>query len=247
MNSIAIPVLGLAVVDAINPSALAVALWWLARPGATPRLLAYVAGIAIAYLSLGIAMMLGAGVMVRRFGDAFDHPVVLSVQLAIGLGLFGYGVFAPKAKAATDVQREPRVSGLMGMLLLGMTVTVLELATALPYFAAIALMTNAGLGVMQWLPLLLVYNLVFVAPPLLLVALNLAFGRHLQARFAHWRVRLQSGAREASLWVIAIAGVALTGDAISRFMAQRDDRAERAHAHHAVPHEPAASTSSPGK
>lgn len=237
MIDIAIPVLGLAVVDSINPSALVVVLWWLARPGATPRLLSYIAGILVAYLSLGIALMLGAGAVVRRFGDSLDHPVVLALQLAIGVSLLAYGVFAPKPKvAADDHQREPRVGGLLGMMLLGITITVVELTTALPYFAAIALMTTAELPATRWLPLLLVYNLLFIAPPLLLVALNAAFGRHLQGRFAHWRVRLQTGAREAGLWVIAIAGFALTGDAVSRYLGQR------AQAEQALP---AAATSSP--
>lgn len=246
MSSIALPVLGLAVVDSINPSALAVVLWWLARPGATPRLLAYIAGILVAYLSLGIAMMLGAGAMVRRFGDALDHPVVLTLQLAIGLALLGYGMFAPKPKPGADEQRQPRVGGLLGMMLLGMTVTVVELTTALPYFAAIALMTSAHTPVEQWLPLLLVYNLIFIAPPLALVGMNAAFGRHLQERFAHWRLRLQAGAREAGLWIIALAGVALAGDAVSRFMAARGADTGRERAGQAVVPAEAASSAHGG-
>jgi len=221
MESLAIPVLGLAVIDAINPSALAVALWWLARPGATPRLLAYIGGIFVAYVSMGVALMLGAGAFVRRFGDALDNPAVLAVQLAIGLALFAYAVFAPKA-AASDVQREPRIGGLLGMALLGATITVVELTTALPYFAAIALMTAEHAPASQWLPLLLAYNVIFIAPPLALVALNVVFGRQLQGGFAHWRTRLQAGAREAGLWVMALAGVALCGDAVSRYLAQRE-------------------------
>ncbi|WP_342316053.1 GAP family protein [Lysobacter sp. FW306-1B-D06B] len=238
MESLAIPVLGLAVIDSINPSALAVALWWLARPGATSRLLAYIAGIFVAYLSMGIALMLGAGAVVRRFGDALDHPVVLAVQLAIGLSLFAYAVLAPKVSVAADTQREPRVGGLLGMALLGATVTLVELTTALPYFAAVALMTAEGIAATRWLPLLLVYNLIFVAPPLLLVGLNLAFGRHLQGRFAHWRVRLQAGAREAGLWVMAMAGIALSGDAITRYLGQRDTTAPRAETVSASPRAP---------
>jgi len=221
MESLAIPVLGLAVIDAINPSALAVALWWLARPGATPRLLAYIGGIFVAYLSMGIALMLGAGAFVRRFGEALDHPAVLAVQLAIGLALFAYAVFAPKA-TAQQAQREPRVGGLLGMALLGATVTLVELTTALPYFAAVALMTAEHATVSHWLPLLLVYNVIFIAPPLVLVALNVMFGAQLQGRFAHWRARMQAGAREAGLWVMALAGVALCGDAVSRYLAHRD-------------------------
>ena len=51
--------LGLALLDSLNPSALVVALWLLSRAHAAPRLLAYVGGILVAYLGLGVAMMLG--------------------------------------------------------------------------------------------------------------------------------------------------------------------------------------------
>lgn len=223
MGAVAIPVLGLAVIDSINPSALVVALWWLAQPNAAPRLLAYVAGIAITYLSLGIAMMLGAGAVLRHWGEALDHPVVLALQLAIGLALLGYGIFAPKAGADDDrPPPQPRIGGLLGMAMLGAVITTVELTTALPYFAAVALMTSAQMSIWQWLPLLLVYNAIFIAPPLLLLGLHLAAGHRMGARFAQWRGRLQRGAREAMLWVVAIAGVALAGDAVSRFLGDRD-------------------------
>ncbi|KRD30121.1 hypothetical protein ASE35_18565 [Lysobacter sp. Root916] len=223
MTDIALPVLGLAVVDSVNPSALAVALWWMARPGAGPRLLAYIAGIAVTYTALGIALMLGLGTTVERYGTVFDHPLVLALQLVLGLGMLAYGIFAPKQGKHPPEQPQPRVGGLIGMVLLGMTVTAIEMVTALPYFAAIALMTSASLAYWQWLPLLLVYNAVFVAPPLLLLALYLFAGRRLQSRFERWRLSLQRGARETLLWIVAIAGAALAGDAAGRFMGKRSD------------------------
>ena len=226
MTDIVLPVLGLAVVDSVNPSALAVALWWMARPGAAPRLLAYIAGIALTYATLGVALMLGLGVAVERYGKAFDHPLVLALQLALGLGMLGYGIFAPKQSKAASQQPQPRIGGLLGMVLLGATVTAIEMVTALPYFAAVALMTSAKLALWQWLPLLLVYNAIFVAPPLLLLGLYLFAGRRLQGRFERWRESLQRGARETLLWIVAIAGLALAGDAAGRFMGKRGDLAE---------------------
>lgn len=223
MTDIALPVLGLAVIDSVNPSALAVALWWMARPGAAPRLLAYIAGIAVAYTALGIALMLGLGATVERYGAAFDHPLVLALQLGLGLGMLGYGIFAPKQGKHAPEQPQPRVGGLIGMVLLGMTVTAIEMVTALPYFAAIALMTSAPLAFWQWLPLLLIYNAIFVAPPLLLLALYVFAGRRLQGRFERWRLSLQRGARETLLWIVAIAGVALVGDAAGRLTGTRAD------------------------
>lgn len=223
MTDIALPVLGLAVVDSVNPSALAVALWWMARPGAAPRLLAYIAGIALTYTALGIALMLGLGATMQRYGAAFDHPIALALQFALGLGMLAYAIFAPKQSKHADEQPQPRVGGLLGMVLLGMTVTAIEMVTALPYFAAIALMTSATMPVWQWLPLLLVYNAIFVAPPLLLLGLYLIAGRRLQGRFERWRVSLQRGARETLLWIVGIAGVALAADAAGRWSGHRAD------------------------
>jgi hypothetical protein len=221
MIDVAIPVLGLAVIDGINPSALVAALWLLSQPAAVPRVLAYVAGIALAYLALGIALMLGLKSALAAYGDALDHPVFLAMQLALGIGLLAYGILAPNRAVSTPETRLPRTGGLIGMALLGVTITVVEMTTALPYFAAIALMSSSQLPLQQWLPLLLVYNAIFIAPPLILLGLHALLGKHMQGRFAHWRAALQRGAREAMLWIVTITGFALSGDAISRYLGQR--------------------------
>jgi cytochrome c biogenesis protein CcdA len=226
MTDPTIPVLGLAVIDSLNPSALAVTLWLLSQPGAVPRVIAYVGGILVAYLVLGIGLMLGLGAAMRAFGDALSHPVALAIQLAIGLGLLGYGIFAPKAGAEPVEPSLPIAGGLAGMALLGMTITAVELVTALPYFAATTLMTSAQWPAVQWLPLLLVYNAIFVAPPMLLLVLHVLLGRRLGDRYARWRTRLQRDAREAMLWIVALAGLALSGDAIDRYIAKHGKRAD---------------------
>ncbi len=209
----------LALLDSLNPSALVVALWLLSRPRAAPRLLAYVAGIFLAYLGLGIAMMLGFNALRDGLGDALDHPAALLAQGLLGAGLLAYAILAPSGAHQAQEPSAPATGTLAGYALLGMGVTVAELVTALPYFAAIALLTGAELSPFQWLPLLLGYNLVFVAPPLLLLALHAVLGRRTEARFARWRERLRRGAREATLWIFALVGVALLGDAASRWIA----------------------------
>lgn len=233
-----VPVLGLALVDSINPSALAIALYWLSQPSPVPRVLAYVAGIALTYLALGVALMLGFGTVAAQFGHWFDHPIALGVQLALGVAMAGYGIFAPKASAEEPAQRQPSRAGLVGMLLLGATVTAIELTTALPYFAALALMTSAQLSWPTWLPLLVVYNAIFVAPPLALVGLHALAGQRLRERFERWRVKLQRGAREAMLWIVTLVGFALAIDAGARFKApasqNAEPRTEAVSAHHAT-------------
>lgn len=210
----------LALLDSLNPSALVVALWLLSRPQPAPRLLAYVGGILVSYLALGVAMMLGFTALSARLGQALDHPVALIVQGTLGTALLAYALFAPStAHAAQDPGLPPASAKLLGFAMLGMAVTAAELVTALPYFAAIALMIGDKLEPAQWLPLLLGYNLIFVAPPLVLLGLHGLLGHRTDERFARWRECLRRGAREATLWIFAMAGVALMGDAASRWIA----------------------------
>ena len=216
----------LAVLDSLNPSALVVALWLLSRPQPAPRLLAYVAGIVASYLTLGVAMMLGFTALSARLGQALDHPVALALQGLLGAALLGYAILAPSTAHAAPEPDLPATGKLLGFFVLGMAVTAAELVTALPYFAAIALMIGARLEPAQWLPLLLAYNLIFIAPPLLLLGLHGLLGHRTDERFARWRERLRRGAREATLWIFALVGVALIGDAASRWKPARSDSAD---------------------
>ncbi len=209
----------LALLDSLNPSALVVALWLLSRPQPALRLLAYVGGILASYLALGVAMMLGFTALSSRLGQVLDHPVALIVQGTLGAALLAYAIFAPSTAHAAQEPNLPAAGRLLGFAMLGIAVTAAELVTALPYFAAIALMIGDKLEPAQWLPLLLGYNLIFVAPPLLLLGLHALLGHRTDERFARWRERLRRGAREATLWIFAMAGVALMGDAVSRWIA----------------------------
>ncbi|WJH31720.1 hypothetical protein N6H13_15105 [Paenibacillus sp. CC-CFT742] len=48
---------------------------------------------------------------------------------------------------------------------MGLTTFLLEAGTALPYYAAVSLMTTEGLITVEWVSILLGYNLVMVSPP----------------------------------------------------------------------------------
>jgi cytochrome c biogenesis protein CcdA len=100
---------------------------------------------------------------------------------------------------------------------LGVAVTTLELPTALPYLGAVGLMTRADLAVADWLPLLVTYNLIFVLPPLLLLAGHAARGERAGASLERLRDRLGRTAGEALLWVLGLVGFFLLADALGRF------------------------------
>jgi cytochrome c biogenesis protein CcdA len=109
--------------------------------------------------------------------------------------------------------------------LLGVTVTALELPTAVPYFGAIALLTAAKLSTAQWLPLLVIYNAIFVLPPVLLLVGHVVAGRRLEKRYADLRERLQAGAHQTMLWIVGLVGggLLITGviEYVARFVLRR--------------------------
>ena len=82
----------------------------------------------------------------------------------------------------------------------------MELPTAIPYFAAIALVIEAELPIRLWAPLLGLYNLIFVLPPIALLVGHLVFQKRLAEPYAALRQRLESGARGAVLWVAGLVG-----------------------------------------
>ena len=213
MSGNLLAVFGLALLDALNPSAVAVTIYLLlSGKSFAPRVISYAAGIFSANLALGAALMLGLG----SVWDYFDGPVAYGAQGVVGAALLAYAILAPD-KPQKKPERKPRSLGPGAVFLLGMTVTVVEFSTAVPYLGAVAILTNAGLGLAQWLPILAAYNLVFVSPPLLLLGAYLAFGARLRPAFERWREKLRGASREALLWVLGIVGFLLLADSLRFF------------------------------
>ncbi len=215
MTALLLPLLGLALLDSINPSALAVTIYLLltGRPF-TAKVLTYVGAVFSSYLALGVLIMLGLG-SVRGY---LDNPIAYAAQGVIGVALLAYAVFAPsKPRREARAERQPRSLSLGAIYLLGVTVTVVEFSTAFPYLGAIALITKAGLPVVRWLPILVVYNFVFVLPPLLLLASYSVFGTRIESRFKRLRERFARGSRETMLWILGIVGFLLLADCLAFF------------------------------
>jgi cytochrome c biogenesis protein CcdA len=209
----------LAVVDSINPSAIVVTLFLLSRERVSAQVVVYVAAIFLTYLTLGALMMSGIDALLPSLSAAGSGRLGLIVQGLIGLAMLLYAIRAP-ATATSAPRVEPSATTFAALALLGVTVTAMELPTAVPYFGAIALLTTAGLPMARWLPLLVLYNAIFILPPVLLLLGHLAFGRRLEARYADLRERLQAGARETMLWIFGLVGGGLLFSSVVEYIAR---------------------------
>jgi cytochrome c biogenesis protein CcdA len=209
----------LALVDSINPSAIVVTLYLLSRGRVRAPVVAYVAAIFLTYLTLGAMMMSGIDALLPSLRTTSESRLGFIVQGVIGLALLLYAIRAP-ATARSAPRVAPGASTYAALALLGVTVTIMELPTALPYFGAIALLTTADLPMARWLPLLVLYNAIFVLPPVLLLVGHIAFGKRLDARYADLRERLQAGARETMLWIFGLVGGGLLVTSVVEYVAR---------------------------
>jgi cytochrome c biogenesis protein CcdA len=141
------------------------------------------------------------------------------VQGLIGVAMLLYAIRAPTT-AKSAPRAEPSASSYAALALLGVTVTTMELPTAVPYFGAIALLTTGDLPMARWLPLLVLYNSIFVLPPVMLLVGHIVLGSRLDARYADLRERLQAGARETMLWIFGLVGGALLVSSVVEYVAR---------------------------
>jgi hypothetical protein len=219
---LALVLVGLAVVDSINPSALVVAAVVLtkSRPEhRVPGLLAYVAGIFVSYLALGLVVLAGIDGVLSLARDLADSRAVLIGQAVAGGLLLLYAVLAPATVDARKrrrrdelLQRSLRPALLFGY---GAYVTVVELVTALPYFAALALLGNAAVPFPVAALVLIGYCLVFVAPPLGVAVLYRRRRERIDAWVQRRGEKADGRSRETLLWIAGIAGFLLLSRALA--------------------------------
>lgn len=219
MTASLLSVLGLALIDSINPSALGVTMFLLlSRNAVTSKVLTYIAGVFVSYFVIGLLLMVGLeSVQAYLYSSA-----AYAVQGVLGFGLLVYSIFSGSfqrliPKKEPQEQAQSKTQGSAGLFLLGITVTALEFVTAFPYLGAIGILTNEGLPFTQWLPVLLIYNIIFILPPLALLLVYKVVGERLEKHFAVWQARLQKEAKETLLWIAGIVGFFLLRDSLMHF------------------------------
>ena len=225
----------LALIDSTSFGTLLIPVWLLMTPGRVRvvRMLVYLATILVFYFAVGLLIMFGADAFFRQFGSVLESTPALVVQVVIGVGLFAFS-FAldskpAKARAAeraangggrvakwraramgeTDDQALNRRGSLLALMGLAVTAAAIEVASMLPYLAAIGIIATQGLGWPASGLLLLGYCVVMVLPALLLLLGRLIASRVLQKPLMLLDSWLTRNAASATAWVVGIVGALL--------------------------------------
>jgi cytochrome c biogenesis protein CcdA len=184
-------VAAVAVVDSLNPSTVGPALYLATAPNARRGVAAFTAGVAVVSLVGGLVLTFGPG---RLLIDEVPHPgarLKHEIELACGVTalLIALVLWLVRARLSAHVHAKAHQVE-RSSLLLGAGIMLVELPTAFPYFAVIAAVVGADLNATQQVLLIVLFNLIFVAPLLAILVLRLLADDNAVARLERLRATL---------------------------------------------------------
>ncbi len=210
-----------AMVDSINPCAFSVLIFLLVAlvaAGDRKRILlvggVYIAAVFIFYLLSGIGLFSA----IHLSGLSFWISLI-GALVAVGLGLFGlidalvkkegFTLGIPESKKAV-IEEYIKKASLPAAFTLGILVGIFELPCTGGIYLAILGLMSREMTLMQGLPYLVLYNIIFVLP-LILIVLLVAFGVQPEKADA-WRITHRRTLRViVALVMIAIGAIILFG------------------------------------
>lgn len=233
---LALPLVALALVDSLSFGTLLIPVWLLLAPGRLrpSRVLVFLGTVAGFYFAVGLLLAAGA-VSFLADGEFLESPMAGRAQFVLGAGLLVWSFFIGRKKT-TDAAAEGSDAtpgrllrwrdramsegggrGSLGSLVaLALTAAVLEVATMLPYLAAVGLISGSELDGGGRGVTLAAYCAVMVVPALVLLAARMLARRLVEPlleRLAGWMAR--EGA-ETTAWIVGIVGFLVARDAIAR-------------------------------
>jgi cytochrome c biogenesis protein CcdA len=206
--------------DCLNPTTIAPGLYLAMGRNGRSGLIQFTLAVFTVNLVGGAAIALGPG---QALLALVPHPsptaryileTVAGVVMLIGAAV----LWSRRKRLAQRKLPEPSSKG-RSALVLGLTVSAVELPTAFPYFAVIAAAVGSGLGPIQQLIALALYNVAFVLPLILMiVVLTVApdragriLGRARDVLQRYWPVVLAGLALLAGVFVTVLGVTGLAG------------------------------------
>ncbi|MEA2160346.1 MAG: hypothetical protein QOD66_2726 [Solirubrobacteraceae bacterium] len=219
-------VVSIGLADSLNPTTIAPALYLATGEHARARLIEFTLGVLLVYFVGGALIALGPGQLLLALvpkPDAEDRQVI---EIVVGVAMLVAAAVLWRNRESLSNRRMPAPSADgRSSAILGATITAVELPTAFPYFAAIAAIVGSGLDPVRQLVVLLVFNVCFVLPLILMVvAMSVAGDGAIQALTRgrdflerRWPVVLSVLLLVAGVFVILLGVTAFAGRGRGRF------------------------------
>ncbi len=180
MLSLVAAVVAIALPDCINPSLIGAELLLAAGPHPGRRTVAFTLAAWTVTFVAGLALALGLGDLILSVLPKPGATLKYALLTAAGIGLLAGGaVVWVRRKALASGKRpakEPHGKSHGSAILLGSAVAGIELVTAFPYFAAIALIVGSNVSAASKVSLLVLYCIVYTLPLIAIAGVCLAVG-----------------------------------------------------------------------
>jgi hypothetical protein len=230
----------LALIDSTSFGTLLIPVWLMLVPGRPRpgRIILFLGTVAAFYFLLGIALLLGASILLGTLQETGRTQPLRIAQLIVGIGLMALGaVTTPRTKVGKErrVHRraEQRVRGgasllvrmrghasdasapLAAVFVFALMAASIEAASMIPYLAAIGFLSTSELSFLGRSLVLFAYCLVMITPALLLLVARLFLHGYASPILAKLEAALSRNANEAMAWVLFLVGLYLAGDSLS--------------------------------
>jgi cytochrome c biogenesis protein CcdA len=197
-------VISIGFADSLNPTTIAPALFLAAGERPRRQVAGFTAGVFAVYLLGGLIIALGPGELLLSIIPHPGHHLGYILEVVAGGAMFTAAAFLWGYRRRLSEADTPEMDpSSRSTLLLGATITAVELPTAFPYFAAIAAVVGANIGVVKVVVLLVIFNLCFILPLLGILATLEFAGDNAQRMLTAGRARLEAH------WPAILAGLAL--------------------------------------
>jgi cytochrome c biogenesis protein CcdA len=203
-------VISIGIADSINPSTVAPALYLAAGPNARKTVAQFTVAVFLVYFLGGAMIALGPGQLVLSLVPKTSLATRHVLEVIAGTALIVAGLLLWRYRSRLSRKRLPTVDPEgRASWLLGATITAVELPTAFPYFGAIAAIVGSGEDVVRQVILLLLFNVCFVLPLLIILATLWLGGDSADYQLARVRNFLERR------WPLLLAVVALVAGGIT--------------------------------
>jgi cytochrome c biogenesis protein CcdA len=162
--SLILTLIGIGIVDSLNPSLFIAQFYLLTTPKPAPRILAYIFGVWVVMVVGGLLILSGFRTIVSQIINGIPPEVGVGLQLVVGVALVIFGLWYRAKPAEEGEAQKPHSYSLWAGFLLGMVVMINEISTALPYFIAIERIADAQLSWQENVFAILWYNMFFSLP-----------------------------------------------------------------------------------
>jgi cytochrome c biogenesis protein CcdA len=191
--------------DSLNPSTIAPALYLAAGNRARTQVTEFTTGVFAVYFVGGLIVTLGPGQLLLSLVPHPGRHLSYILEVVIGVAMLTASAFLWSYRKHLAQREAPEIrSDGKSSAILGATITAVELPTAFPYFAAIAAIVGSGFDIVRQIIVLLIFNICFISPLLVIIGILTFAGPDAQKLLATGRRKLEANWP----WVLAVLALA---------------------------------------